>query len=1010
LYKNTFSTQDKIMARRYYDTTQAVYALFKNHPSLAALYVEFQISTDSIKSVAEFLSMNDAKIQTYQLQTLYSSPTPNTLEGDEANPLAGTVDNILRLPLIANLNDIYYVTNPYPGLFYRYNGFEWNVDPQSKVETTAQYLAKLNNSVGYKVWEDTTGLFIAIEDAHGNTSWEQVGSGIPNSVIVRYRDLPAIAVAGTIVQVLGEDLIDIIASLYGFVTLGMTPPWSQYQSAKGTNLMVLLTLTIYLYRYGTVDNFYETHIWDFIPEYDRVAMQAQPKIKLFMESLGRKFDDMEDKLSRLQSIYNLDECPDELLDYLGQMLGYEKEDFSLSNLSFRELLKNIIEIYKIKGTNYSFSFFFKFLGFNVNLKEFYFNRDVQNPESFPGVDENNAEFYFTTKNPIYETVWGKPAPHLDAIRPINDWANEKASLDAKGCTNSIKYMLGKEGYNGGSAMHSNPWKYFKTNLIEYRLDPFLNKLDLTSSDNDTIKKYVSFLSPTYLFTWISVNLAPWVEGISIQNNVQDILTSEIYKNMGDISNGAFVDGEIVDDYFKVWDAKLNKFVSYRYADSLTMEITNNLNLGGDDRVGTVLRRNGAVTRQAGNPKHLANTFHNGAKRLAIDGVGIWIKPYGDIDYDFIVSDLSTIINPFQGQIAVLSSTGVYYVYEDPVGTWNQVFTSEIIPAERTVQSFAILNTLVGIPNAIYKITESNTYYKFTKRNPFWNSMPSQSERYSKWSDYSSRSYPDTPLYVKPFNVQLLSNSVNFSWEAIASQNGYWMQTSRVKDFSVIAGNYLFDSNTTMNPAIFLENNTFYWRIRCKNNLDDKVWLKTELDTLVLQIQQLYLKNNSFVVANDLNILQLFTIVGNTATLKTLDAITYDRFISLCALTGNKTAWTPWSSYFNFLVNATHFPFNGQVITDSNYPYLTITTDSITQNIHSIGLNIRWDSNSKTTLYEVAISTNVNFTTTVLDKTSTNNYMFFDAKNNMTYWWRSRFTLPDGTWGNWSDSSSFTLQI
>ena len=169
------------------------------------------------------------------------------------------------------------------------------------------------------------------------------------------------------------NIIDQIANLYGF-TEG--PPWGTIVSSRGIKLTELLNMTIYLYKFGNTDNFFAKNIFKFIPEHDRDYILSQPKLKLTIEALGRKLDDMEDRIARMFDVIDIDNTPDPLLDYLGQNLGYEREDFTLSNVSFREILKNIIEIYKIKGTNYSFSFFFKFLGFEVDLKEFFFNRDV----------------------------------------------------------------------------------------------------------------------------------------------------------------------------------------------------------------------------------------------------------------------------------------------------------------------------------------------------------------------------------------------------------------------------------------------------------------------------------------------------------------------------------------------------------------------------------------------------------------------------------------------------------
>ena len=478
-----------------------------------------------------------------------------------------------------------------------------------------------------------------------------------------------------------SDMLDNIANLYGYVT----KPWSTYTTQAGVTLTELLNLTLYIYKFGVTDNFYEKHFLDFIPEYDRDQILATPKLKLTIESLGRKLDQMEDSITRISELYDIDKCPNEFLDYLGQNIGYEREDFTLSSVSFRELLKNIIEIYKIKGTNYSFSFFFKFLGFEIDLNEFYFNRDVSNPETFPGMTENNVEYYLTTTNPIYETgkpsqgIYLKPTDHLCQTRNLDDWKIELNLLKANGCTNPVAYMRGKETYNGdGLTWHKNPWTYFKTNLIEYELDPFINKLSLTASDNETIKKYIKFLSPTYLFTWINVNLRPWIEDINILQDDSTHWMRHVTKCLGDprptptpwpqLPQGLpgvpyhdpadpWVKKTAEDDGFKGpyndYEDMLGILIFHQGGETLVNSIIKTLNMDNADQWGTILRRDGEHARQPGNPKHIANAYHRSDKRLCFDSLELLVKKTTDTEYvDYSSKPFPAIpldIHPFIGQ-------------------------------------------------------------------------------------------------------------------------------------------------------------------------------------------------------------------------------------------------------------------------------------------------------------------------------------------------------------------------
>jgi hypothetical protein len=297
---------------------------------------------------------------------------------------------------------------------------------------------------------------------------------------------------------------------------------------------------------------------------------------------------------------------------------------------------------------------------------------LETQNHFLAFEDINVEYYLTTTNPIEETQWGNPAPHLENIRSLNDWDLEIDLLEANGCDNPARYMLGLESYNNdGSTYHQNPWTYFKTNLIEYELNPFFEKVNLTSSDNETIRKYIKFLSPTYLFTWININLYPWIEDVNIFDNVDEWLEVQIGKTFGDTIDGEYRDYENVVDYFQVWDEKQNKLIPYTEADDMTTSIVNYLNLGGDDQVGAFLRHDGVYIRQPGHPSHITNVFHDGSKRLNFDNLGIMIKPTADVDYDNLYTTLLQLPNTsIPGTIAYVEETELYYIYKDPSPEWE----------------------------------------------------------------------------------------------------------------------------------------------------------------------------------------------------------------------------------------------------------------------------------------------------------------------------------------------------
>lgn len=668
------------------------------------------------------------------------------------------------------------------------------------------------------------------------------------------------------------DMIEELAELYGFDSINYPPPYEQYTSTRGTKLSEFLNYTLYFYKFAVSDNFYEKNILDFIPEYDREQVKNNRKLQLTLESIGRKLDDVEDKITRLGNIYDVDEIPEELLDYLGQNLGYEREDFTLSGFSFRELLKNIIEIYKIKGTNHSFSFFFKFLGFEVSLKEFYFNRDAQNPESFPGVESVNVEYYLTTKNPIHDTTYNSPAKFLEPTRNLDDWDIEYNSLVANGCINPEGYMTGKESYNYDLiTFHQNPWKYFKTNLIEYELNPFFDKLNLTASDNETIRKYIKFLSPTYLFTWINVNLRPWIEDAFIVTDSETDWRVQINKILGDPkpsenmnpwpphpqgqmgvpenitgvfnrSTGStpgfeppYLDYEDVRDQIALYDPE---------GDMLVFNLTNNMNLGGDDVVGALLRRDGTHIRQQGHPKHISDARHRADKRVAFDNLALELKPdtLPDIPENWENYSLQSYPPvpdshfPREGRTASESNI-VDLEWEPSVASVG--YRVQLSNHPRLFTIILDDDTLVT-PQYTTGVLHNDKYYWRVKVKNNANYPDSDPERWTRWSSIWSFTLKTIPF---PFDGEMITEETyyvnsNYAWNATftgqqfmnANFNIEWEEQSNVRYYHCQVGTnptlstFEIEDRKLIRPQfnVSLENNTYYWRYRFKDR-DTPEW-------------------------------------------------------------------------------------------------------------------------------------------------------------------------------------------
>ena len=108
----------------------------------------------------------------------------------------------------------------------------------------------------------------------------------------------------------------------------------------------------------------------FVPDYDGQVISSTTHLKIYFDGLGILLDTLDQRIEDMYTLGDIDTVDEAYLQYLAQLLGYQKEDFSIQNISFRELIKNLVDIYQTKGTEYSFELFFKLLGFDAEVRKF----------------------------------------------------------------------------------------------------------------------------------------------------------------------------------------------------------------------------------------------------------------------------------------------------------------------------------------------------------------------------------------------------------------------------------------------------------------------------------------------------------------------------------------------------------------------------------------------------------------------------------------------------------------
>lgn len=326
--------------------------------------------------------------------------------------------------------------------------------------------------------------------------------------VTQYEELSEILIdnnihisANTVSSLLGENYLN-----------------AEFDSIFGGDSVGLYRQTFYTYKYAAVKLFFRQNYKKFLPEFDATQLESKEKSKLFVKAFMREFDRFSLIIDNIYNIVDIDKIPADYLDYLAQLIGYEREDFYLINdISFRELLKNMIEIYQIKGSNYSFELFFNFLGFDITLNEFWFDKrygdsNINTNLYTSSTDKNTYLFYLTPYKPTTVIPSNMSEEYLvteDQIKTTMDlnmfdqyisWHNNG---DTRGYT--AKQLI------GDSTGCGDTYTYFKSNVIQYSLATLgtEQESELTEEDQTIINLYVKFLTPIFINARLLLAATPY---------------------------------------------------------------------------------------------------------------------------------------------------------------------------------------------------------------------------------------------------------------------------------------------------------------------------------------------------------------------------------------------------------------------------------------------------------------------------------------------------------------------
>jgi hypothetical protein len=294
--------------------------------------------------------------------------------------------------------------------------------------------------------------------------------------------------------------------------------WDELAYASGTTPAAftaeIYKEIIFTYKYCYAKSFFQNNRDKFLPEVDFNEIEKNGAANAFYDAMMKEFDKMDTIISRASDFASFDDIPDEYVNYLSQLVGFEQSTIDggdLDIIKYKELVKNILDIYRIKGTNYSFELFFNFMGFNIEIKEYWFDRRLYYTTNSAGNEEtsesNNGlyEYYLTIHKPsenvlrnigISETVSECDYSQQYSLLEFNELCEKYTAAAVLGYSPTYPVYNENGDFVKNEEYTGKIYKYFKTNVVFYNVS--LDNANPTASQLSSITKYLEFLTPSYV--------------------------------------------------------------------------------------------------------------------------------------------------------------------------------------------------------------------------------------------------------------------------------------------------------------------------------------------------------------------------------------------------------------------------------------------------------------------------------------------------------------------------------
>ncbi len=122
--------------------------------------------------------------------------------------------------------------------------------------------------------------------------------------------------------------------------------------------------------------FLKEHKNRYISELDYKLLTEDDKLEIFIDSIFDIFDELNEKgTDQFYKLMSINDIPDDLINHLSALVGWRQTDYNYNYLTYRDLVRNIIRIYKIKGTLLSYDIFFRALGYEAKMYELWWDEN-----------------------------------------------------------------------------------------------------------------------------------------------------------------------------------------------------------------------------------------------------------------------------------------------------------------------------------------------------------------------------------------------------------------------------------------------------------------------------------------------------------------------------------------------------------------------------------------------------------------------------------------------------------